>query len=101
MSSQIFLDFLYTVFISLNLVILEQFRVLHVKLIYIVFHNGYPTHVQFFLDFYKKNLCTVFIFFCKFSLDHFYSISHVQIIYTVFFTTMFIRHTRNFLGFSP
>ena len=50
---------------------------------------------------FTKEFLYSFHFFCKFSyLEQFYSFTCTIHLYR-FFTTMFIRHTRNSLGFSP
>ena len=54
------------------------------QLFYIVFLQWLSV-TRAILDFYRKNIFFAqFLFFCKWSLDQFYSISHVQFIYIVY-----------------
>ena len=138
-----FFRLLFTVPISLNSVIFRTFLQVNMCNCLYHFHNSLCV-TRAILDIYRKNFFAQFLFFCKFSLDQFYSISHVQFIYIVYhnvypshvlffkilllvillkqcyslvnlvildefyiftcistvFITMFIRHTRNLLGFS-
>ena len=76
-------SFLFTVFISLNLVFLVQFYTFTCAIILYRFLQ-WSSVTRAILDFYRKNFFAQFLFFCKFSLDQFYSISHVQFINIVY-----------------